>query len=121
MKRTLLALLLCLASSATQAGNAGYFVVVGSYLQTLKDEALDNGARVVRASNRCGYKPGVGTSDRMVGMRSGYFIQVIGPFGSEGEAEEVREDVRRCVPDAYIKRGVYVPAAKALKYKDLED
>jgi hypothetical protein len=121
MKRTSIVLLASLAASTAQAGGQGFFVVVGSYPQSLREEAADNASRVVRASNRCGYKPSVGSSDRMIGMKSGYFIQVIGPLGSEDEAELVRNDVRRCVPDAYIKRGVYVPLAKPLSYRGLDD
>lgn len=111
MNRVAVALMAVIISTSVQAGGADYFVVLGSYPQNLQDEAAHNAVRVVKAANRCGYKPLVGSSDRMIGMRSGYFIQVLGAF-EEDTANLVKADVRRCVPDAYIKRGVYVPRAR---------
>jgi hypothetical protein len=122
MKKTLLAALGLLAMTATaDAAMSGFWVIVGSYPQNLEQEAMDNSVRVIRAANRCGYKPSVGSSDRMIGLKDGLIIQVIGPFGSRGEAEMIRDDVRRCVRDAFVKQGTYVPRPKPMQFNGLED
>ncbi len=95
-------------SAKAQSADDGWFVVVGSYSASrkLEDEATANTVRVVKAANRCGFRPTIARSNSYLGMRPGLTVQVIGGYRREVDARRVLAVVQRCVPDAFVKRTI---------------
>jgi hypothetical protein len=109
------ALTLCLYSlpfDSAQAAllDSGYWIVLGSIA------ALDNNftprveaevGRIELAARRCGLQPFQDFSSKFRGFSPGYSVVVVGAYNSRLEAERVLLQARRCLPEAYIRRGAY--------------
>lgn len=95
--------------AAAQSLQHGWFVIVGSYLLRHNLEATDNASRVMRAAERCGFKPAMGSSGQFPGMRGGRDVQFLGGYATKERARAVLFAVRPCVADAFIKRSVLMP------------
>lgn len=83
------------------ARDRGYYVILGSFGGRF--EARE------RAASGClrnsGERIGVVNSDVIDGFRPGLWVVVSGPYRSENRAQDVRDNLRHCVRDAYYKFG----------------
>lgn len=90
---------------------SGWWVILGSidvssdYIVT--STVLQKQQVIEAAANRCGFKAFTDFSMKFAGMAPGYNILVLGPRNERLEAEKIAQSVRRCVPDAYVKRTSY--------------
>lgn len=104
----MLSALLFLAASFGPAGaelDDGYWIIVGSLPAEFHDDAA---AEAIRNRIRpCGFEPFNDFSSKFFGFRPGLNVFVLGAYASRGEANAILRAARRCVPDAYIKRGTY--------------
>lgn len=89
-------------------GDEGYWVVLGS-LSIEADRALweASGRQVQANAARCGVLPFDDYSDRFIGFEPGYDVFVVGPYSRKEKAAAVRARMLDCIPDAYIKHGLY--------------
>lgn len=89
-------------------GDEGYWVVLGS-LSIEADPALweASGRQVQANAARCGVLPFDDYSDRFIGFEPGYDVFVVGPYARKEKAAAVRVRLLDCIPDAYIKHGLY--------------
>lgn len=46
-------------------------------------------------------------SFKFSGFAPGYTVHVLGAYALKAEAKAVLAEAKRCVPDAYIRRGTY--------------
>lgn len=102
--------LLPLGGAQANTLNSGWWVILGSVpapdnSYTPRVEAAVR--RAEAAARRCGLQPYQDFSSKFRGFVPGYAVVVVGAFSSQSRARSVLAQARRCVPDAYIKRGVY--------------
>ena len=89
-------------------GNSGYWVILGS-VPTTDPVSWEAQGRAVRAkSAACGLQPFDDYSANFQGFVPGYNVFVVGPFETTAEATHVRDGARRCISDAYVKRGTHI-------------
>lgn len=102
--------LLPLGGAQANTLNNGWWVILGSIA------APNNGytprveagvRRAEAAARRCGLRPFTDFSSKFRGFVPGYAVVVVGAFSSQSGARAVLAQARRCVPDAYVKRGGY--------------
>ena len=83
------------------AQSRGYFVILGSF--------PDRGAAAGRMRSRClassGHRLRILDSSGVDGFRAGLYVVAVGPYRSQGQAQDVQSDLRGCVRDAYVKYG----------------
>lgn len=88
--------------------NSGYWVILGS-VPTVDPVSWEAQGRAVRAkSAACGLEPFDDYSANFHGFVPGYNVFVVGPFETTAEATHVRDGARRCISDAYVKRGTHI-------------
>jgi cell division septation protein DedD len=79
----------------------GWFAVLGSF------ESRRGAHR--RAESRClaysGHDVYVLNSDDVEGFTPGLWVVVAGPHRSRSRADRIARELRRCVPDAYVRYG----------------
>lgn len=102
--------LLPLGGAQADTLNSGWWVVLGS-IPTPNNSftpRVEAGVRRAEAAaRRCGLQPYQDFSSKFRGFVPGYAVVVVGAFSSQSRARSVLAQARRCVPDAYIKRGAY--------------
>jgi hypothetical protein len=103
-----LALILSLLSTPAMAQSlpGGWFVIAGSYPYRAPEGAALNSARVRSEAARCGFAVRNMNSDVLLGTRPGMIVQAIGGYAHRADAERALIVMRKCVPDAYVKRTV---------------
>jgi len=103
-----LALILSLLSTPAlaQSHPGGWFVIAGSYPYRAPEGAALNTARVRAEAARCGFAVRNMNSDVLLDTRPGFIVQAIGGYIHRADAERALRVMRRCLPDAYIKRTV---------------
>ncbi|MGF0537281.1 SPOR domain-containing protein [Agrobacterium sp. ES01] len=107
LKRIFSASLLLAATTggASADRDDGYWVIVGNLLETDYDNTASEAIRNrVRA---CGFEPFNDFSAKFSGFRPGFNTFLLGAYETRAEARTVLNTARRCVPDAYIRRGTY--------------
>jgi hypothetical protein len=83
--------------------SAEWWVILGSYPEGAS--GLDEDSRRVETSaSRCGVSPMRDQSFRYEGFAPGYTVLVLGAQPSMASARQLLQQVRPCVPDAYIKQ-----------------
>lgn len=100
----LLALFLAGSTCNAFALDSGFWVVVGNMQQDETNPAVSS--RIHAKIGRCGFQAFNDFSSKF-GFVPGYIVFVLGAYASRAEAQAVLQQARRCVPDAYIKRGAY--------------
>jgi hypothetical protein len=105
MRQVLFALFLLTSSSALAdhylQPAAGWYVILGSF----RGEAAAHERFYDRCLDSRVPPDNVVVSDDIDGFTPGYHVVVIGPLDSNIEAEEIRDYLLPCVPDAYVKFG----------------
>ena len=106
MRWALLALLCLLptgvlADHYLESPGAGWYVILGSF----RSEAAAHEQFYSRCLNDRIPPSAVVVSDDVIGFTPGYHVVVIGPVESRASALEIRDFLRPCVPDAYVKFG----------------
>lgn len=103
-----LALILSLLSTPVTAQSlpGGWFVIAGSYPYRAPEGAALNTSRVRSEAARCGFAVRNMNSDVLLGARPGMVVQAIGGYAHQADAERAVRVMRKCLPDAYIKRTV---------------
>lgn len=106
MLKSFAAGLIVLASMTAQATalDRGYWVIVGNFPQDEINPAAQR--RIEARAAHCGFEAFNDFSFKF-GFKPGYMVFVLGAYATKSEAKAVLGAVRRCVPDAYIKQGVY--------------
>ena len=105
-----LALLLALAAPAraAQTLEGQWWIVLGS---SAAPESLPRdfpeANRAAEAARRCGAEPMGDYSAKFEGFAPDLYVTVVGGFTTRREAEAALARLRRCVPDAYLRRGGY--------------
>jgi hypothetical protein len=79
----------------------GYYVILGSFGDRAAARQR-SGSHCLRDSDE---RIRVIDSDNIDGFRPGLWVVVAGPFRSETRAQDVKNELRRCVRDAYYKYG----------------
>lgn len=90
--------------------DSGWWVILGSIPtphNNFTPQVEAKARRVEAAARRCGLEPFLDFSSKFRGFSPGYSVVVVGAYGSRSRARGVLAQARRCVPDAYIKQGVY--------------
>lgn len=108
-----MALCLCilpLGGAQANTPDSGWWVILGSIAAPNNSYTprVEAGVRRAEAAaRRCGLRPFMDFSSKFRGFVPGYAVVVVGAYGSQSSARSVLAQARRCVPDAYIKRGGY--------------
>ncbi len=84
-----------------------WWVVLGSEPNPNNGDTFDANSRVNNMLAPCRFEAFTDWSAKWSGFRPGLSVSVIGPYQSEGDALNVRDAASACIPDAYVKRGVY--------------
>lgn len=106
----ILALLAAAAVPATAAQTleGRWWVVLGA--SSSPDSTLrpfPEAWKASHAARRCGVEPMGDFSAKFEGFAPDLYVSVVGGFTTRAEAEAMLGRLRRCVPDAYLRRGGY--------------
>ncbi|SHJ89894.1 hypothetical protein SAMN02745194_03676 [Roseomonas rosea] len=103
-----LLLALSMPAGAAQTLKGRWWIVLGS---SAAPESLPRpfpeADRAAEAARRCGVEPMGDYSAKFEGFAPDLYVTVVGGFTTRREAEAALARLRRCVPDAYLRRGGY--------------
>lgn len=82
----------------------GYWVIVGV---TPEGSGPVETASIHAKVKKCGFQAFNDFSGKFSNFTPGHIVYVLGAHETKREAQAIQREVRRCVPDAYIKQGRY--------------
>ena len=88
----------------------GWWVVLGSFRvdSSAGSSVVESSvSQITGAAFLCGYDASNDLSSKFGGLAPGYRVVVLGSFRDKATADRARQDVGRCVPDAYVKRSAF--------------
>lgn len=115
MRRALIALALACAALAAPPAHAqeeltdGWWVILGA-MPNPDSSPVNDGTikQLSRSVRRCGVAAFNDTSTKFQGFAPGYDVVVVGPYLEEATGQRYLSNIRRCAPQAYLKRGHYL-------------
>ena len=99
--------LLCVDRGVSAAD--GWWVVAGSHSTELTNRTSRALDAVEARATKCGFDVHLEPSGSFIGFAPNLLVQAVGPYASRTAAVYAASRLRRCIPNAYVKRGTYRP------------
>ena len=87
----------------------GWWVILGA-MPNPDSSPVNDGTikRLSKSVRRCGVAAFNDASTKFEGFAPGYDVVVVGPYLEEATGQRYLSNIRRCAPQAYLKRGHYL-------------